>query len=428
MPSDSRSSDFSVDKWGQPANWPRYWRPKVVRGIPEWALAKNYIQYRKCKYIEDIRYVLIVFLNNLMIIHTLVFFARTIRTFLTDHLSAPVLRDLMATMCNLAKYNDKSEYGLLTLQAMLMNKNIADFRIAPPMLHTNFAGAGKGIGNHGPLAPTLGEKVETRIPTTILHYTLIEGATLVNIDLEKCACDSLLQILAQVAPNVRYLNISHSMVSDKGLMYLCGVEKSIGSRQRLARKCKEQKDEEKKLVTNETPKWEKKWNACDKITHLLAEELRQIDWSGVRAYKDHGQMHTYQRKYYNHPAVPVDSGFVAVLAHLKHLRVLVSEVGARAVHALARLQTKRKGAKLTLKLETITEKKLMPNVFHAVIEACPRLCSLNVERGGISVHGHAVEEDMWVEELGKCGGLKELVMVSNLAAPACTFLMKIYFW
>ena len=57
LPSDSRSSDFSVDKWGQPANWPRYWRPKVVRGIPEWALAKNYIQYRKCKYIEDIRYV-----------------------------------------------------------------------------------------------------------------------------------------------------------------------------------------------------------------------------------------------------------------------------------------------------------------------------------------------------------------------------------
>ena len=57
FPSDPRSSDFSVDRWGQPANWPRSWRPKVVRGIPEWALAKNYIEYRKCKYIEDIRYV-----------------------------------------------------------------------------------------------------------------------------------------------------------------------------------------------------------------------------------------------------------------------------------------------------------------------------------------------------------------------------------
>ena len=64
LPSDSRSSDFSVDKWGQPANWPRCWRPKVVRGIPEWALAKNYIQYRKCKYIEDIRYVYNVFLKK----------------------------------------------------------------------------------------------------------------------------------------------------------------------------------------------------------------------------------------------------------------------------------------------------------------------------------------------------------------------------
>lgn len=345
---------------------------------------------------------------------TSISFFRTIRTYLTNHLSVPVLRDLMATMCNLAKYNDKSEYGLLTLQAMLMNKHIADFRIAPPMLHTNFAPVkGMGVsGAHGPHASSLSEKVETRIPTTILHYTLVEGTALVNLDLEKCACDSLLKILAQVAPNVKYLNISHSMVSDQGLLYLCGVEKSRGSRQRLARKCKEQKDEEKKLVTNETPKWEKRWIACDKITHLLAEELRQIDWSGVGAYKDHGHMHTYQRKYYNHPAVPIDSGFVAVLAYLKDLRVLVSEVGARAVHAWTRLQCKKKGAKLNLKLETITEKKLMPNVFHAVIEACPRLSSLNVERGGVSVHGHIVEEDMWVEELSKCGGLKELVIVS----------------
>ena len=102
----------------------------------------------------------------------------------------------------------------------------------------------------------------------------------------------------------------------------------------------------------------------------------------------------------------------------RDLRVLVSEVGARAVHALTRLQSKRKVTKFRLKLETITEKKLMPNVFHAVIEACPRLSSLNVERGGISVGGHVVEEDMWVEELSKCGGLKELVIVSNRSCTA----------
>ena len=112
-------------------------------------------------------------------------------------------------------------------------------------------------------------------------------------------------------------------------------------------------------------------------------------------------------------------------ASSRDLRVLVSEVGARAVHALTRLQSKRKGTKLSLKLETITEKKLMPNVFHAVIEACPRLSSLNVERGGVSVHGHLVEEDMWVEELNKCGGLKELVMVSFTAALT-HFLLKIF--
>ena len=148
----------------------------------------------------------------------------------------------MATMCNLAKFNDKSEYGLLTLQAMLMNQHIADFRIAPPMLHTNFAAVGKGIGvsgAHGSHAPTLSEKVplilndknsainksgitfqikvETRIPTTILHYTLVEGTALVNVDLEKCACDSLLKILAQIAPNVKYLGWNSIVLSYEAL-------------------------------------------------------------------------------------------------------------------------------------------------------------------------------------------------------------------
>ena len=55
---------------------------------------------------------------------------------------------------------------------------------------------------------------------------------------------------------------------------------------------------------------------------MLAEELRQIDWSGVGAYKDHGHMHTYQRKYYNHPAVPIDSGFVAVLAYMRYRKYI----------------------------------------------------------------------------------------------------------
>ena len=96
----------------------------------------------------------------------------------------------------------------------------------------------------------------------------------------------------------------------------------------------------------------------------------------------------------------------------RDLRVLVSEVGARAVHALTRLQSKRKVTKLSLKLETITEKKLMPNVFRAVIDTCPRLNSLNVERGGVAMGGHIVEEDIWVEELSSCRDLKELVIVS----------------
>ena len=59
---------------------------------------------------------------------------------------------------------------------------------------------------------------------------------------------------------------------------------------------------------------------CAKLTHLEAESLslRWPYWS-------------WTMKYYNRPSVPIDSGFVAALAFLPELAVLITEVGARAV-------------------------------------------------------------------------------------------------
>jgi hypothetical protein len=71
---------------------------------------------------------------------------REVRNFLTERLSAPVLNDLMSTMYNIAQYNDKHEHGLLTLQAMLMNEAVADFRIAPAKFYKNFF-SGESVGS-----------------------------------------------------------------------------------------------------------------------------------------------------------------------------------------------------------------------------------------------------------------------------------------
>ena len=70
-------------------------KPRLVRGIPEGQSASDYIEFRKSKYIEDIK---------------------AIRTALMDALSPPVLNDLMSTLINMSQFNNKHEHGLLTMQ------------------------------------------------------------------------------------------------------------------------------------------------------------------------------------------------------------------------------------------------------------------------------------------------------------------------
>lgn len=129
-----------------------------------------------------------------------------------------------------------------------------------------------------------------------------------------------------------------------------------------------------------------------------------MDWTG--AAKD-----ILSPKYYNHPTVPADSGFVAILANMKDLRVLVSEVGARSVFALQKSMKKKP---LELKLESVGDSKMTTTLLATLVEACPRLRSLNVEWMGMGGGGSAFEKEAWVDGLHGCKGLRELVTVSRV--------------
>ncbi len=79
--------------------------------------------------------------------------------------------------------------------------------------------------------------VETRIGTTLLHFALLNGSSLTTLNLGKACCDSVLKVVSETAKNLKYLNISGSVVTDQGLFYICGVEeRSKVRRGHLSRK------------------------------------------------------------------------------------------------------------------------------------------------------------------------------------------------
>ena len=247
---------------------------KLVKGIPQGLNAKEYIVYRKCRYIEEI--------------------AR-VRRVLADRLSRPVLDALMSSMCNVAQFNNKHEHGLLTLQAFLMNTAVRSFRVAPASLYKNFLPhsemsslgfGGSVFDKYGKMAEADDKTTETRMPTTILHFMLRESERLTHLDLERCAHDSLLKVIASSAPNLVYLNISSSVVSDEGLLHLCGVQRFV-ARESIGRACKSKAMErirqpdsgqKPKKAQNEAkrnakvfdkqPMWEQTSPGCQNIVHL----------------------------------------------------------------------------------------------------------------------------------------------------------------
>lgn len=346
-------------------------KPKIVHGIPEGVEVRDYIEYRKCKYIEDIK---------------------RVRNVLTKALNSSVLNDMMSVMFNIAQFNNKHEHGLLTLQAMLMTKHTNDFRIASAKFHRNFA-----TSSHYQMKEQMAN-IETRIGTTILHYTLLDGSSLTQVSLENCSCDSVLKVISDAATNLRYLNISGSVVSDQGLLHLCGVEKGNGrQRPKLARQCKEKYAPQERLVVNEMPIWERKREGCRRLEHFIGQNLKRLNWSGQS-----------MMKYYDHPNVPIDAAFVAMLEFMPCLTVFVIDVGGRAVQSWTKYRSKKKvKAKSQLKLEVVSESRLTPPLLDLVNEVCPNLRQLKVEWYDFFMHQQYSRED-WCRRLQNCKRLRSL--------------------
>ena len=63
------------------------------------------------------------------------------------------------------------------------------------------------------------------------------------------------------------------------------------------------------------------FSGCGHLVHLEADSLNCLRWPSTYSAK----------KYFDHSSAPLDCGFVACLANLKELKVLITEVGGRAV-------------------------------------------------------------------------------------------------
>lgn len=393
-----------------------FFKTEMVGGVPAGVPPSEYIEYRKCKYVEDIR---------------------DVRVHLTDNLNPMVMADLMATMYNISQFNNKHEHGLLTLQAMLANSGTKCFRIAPAKFHKNFSvGSGSGgggansaylsslihinnaaaaAGNGGFLANggggpnfmnptsrspgsnTFGDNVESRIGTTLLHFTLKELTGLTTLDLEKCACDSLLLVLSEVSPHLKYLNISGSAVSDQGLLYLAGVGMGKARRSDLQRECKTKSQARQQLVRDVTPRnWVKQRGGCKNLVHLGVANLQRVVWPAMM-----GSAYTECCN------VPLDSGFVAILMFLPKLEVLVSEVGARAVQSYCRNYFKWKKPVPQLKLKALGDTHMLACMMDTLTTCCPSMSHLRVHWYENYSHQPTPREN-WLSELPNIPNLREL--------------------
>lgn len=361
-------------------NTKKKWKNGIPFGVP----ALDYIRFRKCQYVEDVK---------------------VVRHLLCDTLNGPVVDGLMETLHNIARYNCKEEEGMWTLQSMLMTCHTSNLSI------TNFMPVQDSPLGNLRQPP----QMETRIETTILHYTLLEGSRLTRLSFGGHASDSLLLLVSQICTNLLQLNISGSFVSDLGLFHLCGLEKR---QPRLVRACKKPPEhvcDKTGLVRNEVPRLlvKKAKMGCLNLNHLEANDLVNVRWPFCLS------------RYFECSNVPIDSGFVALLVHLKELRILLTSLAGRTVQAYVKLHQKlRKPAPPLNKLQVISESRMTGSLAGVLCQVAPNLVD-------VRVHWHdpltAVLSEGWLEELPKFRHIKE-VHVKNVdfrtqllhsALPAC---------
>jgi len=239
------------------------------------------------------------------------------------------------------------------------------------------------------------------IGPSLLRNCLIDARSLNSLALERVCSDQLLELIGKVAVNIKYLNISQSYVSDKGLLDLIGVKiDSGGSRPRLARACKTNASVKDNLVRNRFPSWcrPSAGQGAVRLQHVEAKSLKSINWHLDDVYK-----------YNDYQQVPIDAGFVALLRFLPHLKVLKTEVGGRAVLAYSRhlKQSRRKTPVGPLELEVLTETHPTAAILETVSELCPRLKDLQVDWYQYYLPHNSGRED-WLPLLNKLKNLSHL--------------------
>ena len=200
---------------------------------------------------------------------------------------------------------------------------------------------------------------------SMLVSSLSTASRLKQLSLEKLATDHLMSAVSEHCPLLTFLNISHSKVTDAGLLMVAGVEAE--RRPRLERRCKSRTEpppsSDGVLVRNITVWWRSvPGRGCPRISHLEAEDLSSLDWSNTGL----GQ------QYKDFTAVPLDSGFVALLDSLP-LTFLNTEVAGRAVLAWIRLNKKLNRKNRQLGLEVLVEARPTESLLLQVSSVCPRL-------------------------------------------------------
>ena len=337
--------------------------------IPEGVDREEYIKYRKCLYLDRIR---------------------QSREELVSVLSSPAIDHLhQLLMCIYRRNKEPVEKGVFTLQSMLMTEFTSSFLISSETFYNNFKQLrGTGFRN-----------IDSRMGPTILRSCLTDGRKLTNLALEGVCTDSLLELVAQVATNLKYLNINHSLVTDRGLIDLVGIKLgSAGSRPKLDRVCKPKQFPVDKVVKNSTPRWSKiEGRGAVNLVHVEAYKLNRIQWpiGHIGHYSDN-------------PQIPIDSGFVALLTYLPKLRILMTEVGGKAVHAYIRGRQNKKNFKTEpLELEVLSESRPDDAILDCLAEYCPKLTELHVD--WTETFGQPTSSrEKWIPRLRKISKLTHL--------------------
>jgi len=340
-----------------------------ITGIPVGVDVEEYIRYRKCLYLENVR---------------------NMREKIQSALTPTAIQSLLNLIYRMegGHPTDYSQLGVFTLKVMLLNQFSQNFRMSFNDLHKIFSPKFLVMENyHRP------NNIENRIGPTVLRNSLLEAASLSHLSLEQTCTDNILECVGKVARNITYLNISGSCVSDQGLLNLVGVENDGSlSRKHLSRSCKQNISNAETLVKDKNPRWIKlKDRGAENLTFLEAFSLTDLNWPSRFSIK-------------NSPIVPIDAGFVAILDFVPGLKVLNTEVGCRAVTAFSKYQKfKRKSKQRYLNLEVLSETKPSSQQLDIISNLCPNLTKLNIERQELTIlrHDSPLDTEDWLQSVFK---------------------------